>query len=683
MHQPEGDKLISIRTEEIDAMTGLPLITSNITVYSDLRYKMHSNGVQLSIKETSDITKSDTFVSFGEVLNVLARVKSLTVGSKARLEVAAKILDPLTDSITDEEIRLVATFVTEQLRLACKLPRSRSYSPFLLGAAVVWDRISPKLYETLYMSNIFCLPHSRTLRRLTSALQVNAGLDSSTMAYLGLRIEKLEPRECLVNLAMDEVYTAQCMELAGGRMYGQTAGKITKTLFCTHINSVAGCMYNMERGNPGKMAYKLTDKVLRPSVLERVNVGLAAAATDETTTAALRHFEEHVPDCQGFADTAEFLELIRRWFNTCNVKSEHMARRLNDKSRVALRSGCEDSDKSLDFLSKFGNYMRSFHDIVGSKQMSKDTCMAVFYCSRGLAGLAKYLLETYSDLLNYVLLGKIQSDHIERHFGHLRKISGGNYWSSVRQFMENEAVIRIKSLIWWSGFPPAEIAKKMAPSQQEHQFEDMKVVDDLVEAARQAEHEELDDSTKAALGHIAGYLAHSATKSSKCTACADLMVDREVTLVNVTFETDKTNGAEGIYRSFTQLLDRGKLLAPSRLAITSTLDICQIWRCLVKSESTRRQLLTTHLPRKVFVDVVTKLESNDVELDATNCNQGHSTIGLKKRMAGALFNLFAGNMVRDVNSDIHAKRKSGEATVHCTRTQCDDKRRKLTGVKRS
>ena len=240
MHQPEGDKLISIRTEEIDAITGLPLITSNITVYSDLSFKMHSNGVQLAIKETSDITKSGTFMSVGELLNVLARVKSLAVGSKARLEVAAKILDPLTDSNTDEGIRLVATFVTEQLRLACKLPRNRRYSPFLLGAAVVWDRISPKLYETLYMSNMFCLPHSRTLRRLTSALQVNAGLDSSTMAYLGLRIEKLEPRERLVNLAMDEVYTAQCMELAGGRMYSQAAGNITKTLFCAHINSVAG-----------------------------------------------------------------------------------------------------------------------------------------------------------------------------------------------------------------------------------------------------------------------------------------------------------------------------------------------------------------------------------------------------------------------------------------------------------
>ena len=157
-------------------------------------------------------------MSVGEVLNVLVRVKSLTVRSKARLELAAKILDPLTDSNIDEEIRLVVTFVTEQLRLASKPARSRRYSPLLLSAAVVWDRISPKLYETLYMSKMFCLSHFKILQRLTLALQVNAGLDSSTMAYLGMRIEKLEPRERLVNLTMDEVYTAQYMELAGGRL---------------------------------------------------------------------------------------------------------------------------------------------------------------------------------------------------------------------------------------------------------------------------------------------------------------------------------------------------------------------------------------------------------------------------------------------------------------------------------
>ena len=798
MQHPEVGKLISIQTEEVDVTTGLPLITSSITIYSNLSCNMHRNGVQLSIKKTANITKSDKFAALGEVLNVLTRVKSLDAGIKDRLETAAKILDPLTDSSIDEEIRLVATFTIEQLRLASKPPRLRRYSPFLLGAAVIWDRISPKLYERLYTSTMLCLPHSKTLRRLTSALQVKVGLESGTMAYLGMRVEKLEPRERIVNLAMDEVYTAQSMELAGGRVYGETAGMITKTLFCTHINAVAGKyeemvsmlpvphvtaagieqifnkvlkdltelgfvvvsvttdnnrtnqswhnslgedrhhpeyllnpyskteqrvytlydtvhifkniyyglmknqtlalpafagsdeprqlgvnfahltrLYSMERGNPGKLAYKLTDQVLKPSVLERVNVGLAAAATHESTTAALRHFSKHMPGCQGFEDTTEFLELVRRWFNICNVKSQYMAGRMNDRNRVAIRSGCGDSDRSLDFLSEFGRYMRSFQDSSSttSAKISKDTCMGVYHSSRGLVGLAKYLLEKYGDDLNYVLLGKVQSDNIERHFGHLRKISGGNYWSSVRQFMENEAVIRTKSLIWWSGFSPADIARKMAPSQQQHQLEDMEVVESLLETARQAEHEELDDSTKAALGHIAGYLAHSATKSSKCSACADLMVDREATAVDVSFETDKTNDAELIYRSFTQLLDRGKLLVPSPIAITITLDICLIWRWLVKGEDSRHQLLVSSLPRKVFVDVVSRLGSDDAQLTETVCHQGHNMTGLQKRMASALFNLFAGNMVRDMNSDVHAKRKPGATKQQRTRSRCDDKRR--------
>ena len=42
----------------------------------------------------------------------------------------------------------------------------------------------------------------------------------------------------------------------------------------------------MGRRDPAKLAYKLTDRVLHPSVLERVNVSLAAAATDRSTSAA-------------------------------------------------------------------------------------------------------------------------------------------------------------------------------------------------------------------------------------------------------------------------------------------------------------------------------------------------------------------------------------------------------------
>lgn len=224
----------------------------------------------------------------------------------------------------------------------------------------------------------------------------------------------------------------------------------------------------MERVSPTKLAHKLTDKVLHPSNLERVNVKLTAAATHESTSAALRHFARLQPCLSDFNDTAEFLELMRRWFNICNVKSPNMANRLNDENRVPLRSDCKKSERSLQFLSDFGAFMRNWieSEIPATAKLSKDTSMAAFYTCRGLVGLAKHLLDNYNEEVEYVLLGKVQSDSIEGHFGHLRKLAGSNYWASVRQFMEGETVIRVSSLIWWSGVKTSDIPARMAQSKQ-------------------------------------------------------------------------------------------------------------------------------------------------------------------------------------------------------------------------
>ena len=82
-----------------------------------------------------------------------------------------------------------------------------------------------------------------------------------------------------------------------------------------------------------------------------------------------------------------------------------------------------------------------------SNKISIDTLKGISYTCRSLIGLANYLLEEHGDMVDYVLLGKIQSDGIEGHFGRLRKLAGGIYWASARQFMEGEAVIREK--IWY------------------------------------------------------------------------------------------------------------------------------------------------------------------------------------------------------------------------------------------
>ena len=50
---PGGDRVLSIRTEEIDPMSDLPVIVKNVTVYSKLTYVMRANGVRLSVGKVS------------------------------------------------------------------------------------------------------------------------------------------------------------------------------------------------------------------------------------------------------------------------------------------------------------------------------------------------------------------------------------------------------------------------------------------------------------------------------------------------------------------------------------------------------------------------------------------------------------------------------------------------------
>ena len=745
-------------------------------------------------KKTADITALTSKLStVTETLNILARLKSLDVSTEDEAVAAASMLDCLAQHQTSD-VAPVAKFAAEQLRLSIRQSNTRRYSSGLLSTAIVWDRVSPKLYQMIQGSPFLCMPHTRTLRRLTSALQVTTGLDCTTKSYLSMRISKLEPRERLINIAMDEVYTAQGVEVAGGKYFGETDGILTKTLFCIHISSVSGkyedmvsmqpvahvkrediadgfnkalkgltelgfvavsvttdnhranqswhnnlgpdgqhpeyivnpysaqedqriyTMYdsvhafknvyyglmraktmtlppfpgledprplkvsfshlirvhNMERGDPAKLAYKLTDRVLHPSVLERVNVGLAAAATDQSTSAALRYFAVNKPGCAEFEDTAIFLELVRRWFNSCNVKSPLMWIRLNDRHRVPLRLGCEDSDRTTSFMRDFGAYMR---DLCG-KGVSKDTCMAIYHTCRGLTGLSEYLLTRHANAVEYVLLGKVQSDGIENHFGHLRKLSGGNYWLSVRQFFENEAVIRIKGLFWWSGVSVGQIAAIMAPAQQEHRQRDADTAGELAMSVTiSTDPAELHDSAKAALGHIAGYLAHSATKWSKCSSCASMLVNHHAEPVTVTMEPS----VPAIFTSFTDLVNRGKLLVPSTTAVDMTLQLCHIWRQLVGEEDSRNKLMSSYNPRQVFVETVEAV-GGDEDAFGEECEEGHSLFKLQRRMASALFSLFAGNMAREINSEVHSKKRRHTTTA--SRSQFSDKRRKLSGVKK-
>ena len=176
------------------------------------------------------------------------------------------------------------------------------------------------------------------------------------------------------------------------------------------------------------MAYRLTDKVLHPTSIERVNVQLAIAATHETTIAALQFYGKQ-DQYSAFSQTTEFLHHIRTWFDIVNVKAPWKNIGRNNEMMQPISNA---NQENLAYIEKLENIMSWEKQPNKTTQMSTDTMRGVATTCRGLVGLAMYLLDHCG--LEYVLFGKVQSDKIEVHFGHLRKLAGGNFWASCRQF---------------------------------------------------------------------------------------------------------------------------------------------------------------------------------------------------------------------------------------------------------
>ena len=93
----ERERVLSIRIEEVEDDTGLPVIATNVTIFSDLTFKAHSRGVPVPPKKTTDITSRNSKLStVTETLNILARLKSSDATPEDEAEAAASILDSLS-----------------------------------------------------------------------------------------------------------------------------------------------------------------------------------------------------------------------------------------------------------------------------------------------------------------------------------------------------------------------------------------------------------------------------------------------------------------------------------------------------------------------------------------------------------------------------------------------------------
>ena len=98
-----------------------------------------------------------------ETLNVLTRLKSFGVTVDDEVEAAASMLESMAQHLTSD-VAPVAKFVSEQLRLAVQKANNGRCSSRLLSIAIVWDRVSPRLYQMIQASSFLCMSHAKTLR---------------------------------------------------------------------------------------------------------------------------------------------------------------------------------------------------------------------------------------------------------------------------------------------------------------------------------------------------------------------------------------------------------------------------------------------------------------------------------------------------------------------------------------
>ena len=117
---------------------------------------------------------------------------------------------------------------------------ARRYSADILSCSALWKNTSPALYRQILQNEVLTLPSKSLLEKLTSAFSVDSGMSDATERYLKMRFSKLNDREKVVNLIVDEVYSSKRVEYSGGKIYGYENQAVTKTVLCFMIASVGG-----------------------------------------------------------------------------------------------------------------------------------------------------------------------------------------------------------------------------------------------------------------------------------------------------------------------------------------------------------------------------------------------------------------------------------------------------------
>ncbi|TRY80306.1 hypothetical protein TCAL_15477, partial [Tigriopus californicus] len=216
-------------------------------------------------------------------------------------------------------------------------------------------------------------------------------------------------------------------------------------------------------------------------------------------------------------------------------------------------------------------------------------CSSVSLTVTSLIALSRYLLSTRR--LSYVLPGKINSDPLERRFSWYRQLSGGNFFLSVRQFLEAEKKIRVESLVKYSGLDLVDV--QCALQTDATNGEEIKESVRILLAALPAEPISSTDfkEQEGIIFYVAGFISRCLLKVKKCEDFYELVIQSQGP-PSIQFEDVFDNCLSDFKlasKEFTDQVNRGGLMTPSDL-IHMTCLCCLQLQCLIFDDKETEQL---------------------------------------------------------------------------------------------
>ena len=311
-------------------------------------------------------------------------------------------------------------------------------------------------------------------------------------------------------------------------------------------------LYHIEKANVLKDGYLLNWKALFPNAIERQNVKLALRIFDRTTVAALQTLGPVSPKLVNWEGTAEFMNIVIKFWTIVNVKNttKGVHKRLDDAKVLN-----DTADSRLQWLQNMASWLKLWNNqTTKAGHLTKETFTALSHTVETLVLLVKHLLQHHK--LSYVLLGKFQTDNLEARFGQYRMMCGTNYLVTVKEVLQSEKKLKLKSLLKLYSRSKGVVkikdflgefsdpCKEKCDSQFLATFPYAKITT------------KVSDDVLSSLLYTSGYVARKAMNHTDCNECKDLFGNKHNSM-------DLQVDPEHLI--YTEILDRGGLIYPSNL----------------------------------------------------------------------------------------------------------------------